>query len=114
TTKAIDAQIPLIAQRLQGLVDRGVEKVVVESWGDAAGDNPKNKELAQKRAEAIRAALVAAGIPQALVLAKPGDPRAPPKKGEAMAKKGEANWIVTVRVKHKDPLTQLPPKGPPP
>src|SRR5205823_6340607 len=103
----IDAQIPLVAQRLQGLVDRGVEKVVVESWADAPGDDKQKQELAQKRADAIRVALIAAGIPEALVSAKPGDLEDPPKKGEA-------NWIVTVRVKRKEPLTQLPPKGPAP
>jgi outer membrane protein OmpA-like peptidoglycan-associated protein len=107
TTKAMDAQIPLVAQRLQGLVDRGVEKIVVESWGDAAGDTKPNQELAQKRAEAIRAALIAAGIPEAIVFAKPGDLEDPPKKGES-------NWIVTVRTKRKEPLSVLPPKAPPP
>ena len=107
TTKAIESQLPLVAQRLQGLVDRGVEKIVIESWGDTAGDTKPNQELAQKRAEAIRAALIATGIPESMVFAKPGDLEDPPKKGES-------DWIVTVRTKRKEPLTQLPPKGPPP
>lgn len=105
-TKAMDAQIPLVAQRLQGLVDRGVEKIVVESWGDAAGENKANHDLAQKRADAIRAALIAAGIPEALVFARPGDLEDPPKKGDA-------NWIVAVRTKRKEPPTKLPTSGAP-
>ena len=95
------AQITMISQRLQGLVDRGVEKIVIESWGDTAGENKVNEALATKRADAISAALVAAGIPEGLIKARPGDLGDPPAKTKA-------NYVVTVRTKRKGPLGKKP------
>jgi OmpA-OmpF porin, OOP family len=100
-TKPMKAQIAMIAQRLQGLVDRGVEKIVIESWADTAGENAANESLATKRANAIAAALAAAGIPEGLVKARVGDLADPPSKAKA-------NWLVTVRTKRKAALTGKP------
>ena len=100
-TKPMKAQIAMIMQRLQGLVDRGVEKIVIEAWADTAGDNKANEALATKRADAITAALVAAGIPESLVKARPGDLADPPAKGKP-------NYVVTVRTKKKSALTGKP------
>jgi len=100
-TKPMKAQIAMIAQRLQGLVDRGVEKIVIEGWADKAGESPANEKLATARAEAIGKALEAAGIPAGLVKAKPGDLGDPPAKGKP-------NYLVTVRTKRKAPLTGKP------
>lgn len=97
-TPKMKAQINMIMQRLQGLVDRGVEKIVVESWADTAGDNKANEALATKRAEAMAAAIVAAGVPEGLVKARPGDLGDPPAKGKP-------NYVVTVRTKRKAALT---------
>jgi OOP family OmpA-OmpF porin len=96
-TKAMKAELPLIAQRLQGLVDRGVKEIVVEGFGDRAGEDAKNKELAQKRADALRVALVGTGIPEALIKAKVGD------LVEALPK-GRPSYLVTVRLRRKAPL----------
>lgn len=104
-TKPMKAQIAMIAQRLQGLVDRGVEKIVIESWGDKAGENKANETLATKRAEAIAAALTEAGIPEGLIKARPGDLGDPPGKDKA-------NWLVTVRTKRKAPLKTTTPAAP--
>jgi OOP family OmpA-OmpF porin len=106
-TKPMKAQIAFIAQRLQGLVDRGVEKIVIEAWADTAGENKANEALAQKRADAIAEALVTTGIPKELIKAKPGDLADPPAKDKA-------NYLVTVRTKRKEPLTKLPPPAPKP
>ncbi len=100
-TKPMRAQIAMIAQRLQGLVDRGVEKIVIESWADAAGETPANEALATKRADAIAAALSAAGVPEGLVKARVGDLADPPSKAKP-------NWLVTVRTKRKAALTGKP------
>jgi len=97
-TKQMKAQIAMIAQRLQGLVDRGVEKIVIESWADTAGENKANEALANKRADAIGAALVATGIPEGLVKPRAGDLGDPPTKGKP-------NYVVTVRTKRKSALT---------
>jgi len=96
--KPMKAQIAMIAQRLQGLVDRGVEKIVIEAWADKAGETPANEALAIKRAEAISAALTAAGIPEGLIKPRAGDLADPPGKDKA-------NWLVTVRTKRKAPLS---------
>jgi len=93
-TKQMKAQIAMIAQRLQGLVDRGVEKIVIEAWADAAGESKANEALATKRADAIAAALAAAGIPEGLVKARAGDLGDPPAKPKP-------NYLVTVRTKKK-------------
>jgi len=106
-TKPMKAQIALIAQRMQGLVDRGVEKIVIESWADTAGENKANEALAQKRADAIAEALVATGIPKELIKAKPGDLGDPPGKDKA-------NYLVAVRTKRKEPLSKLTPPAPKP
>ncbi|MBI2394956.1 MAG: thrombospondin type 3 repeat-containing protein [Deltaproteobacteria bacterium] len=103
--KAMTAQIALVAQRLQGLVDRGVEKIVIETWADTAGETKPNEALAQKRADALVAALVATGIPEALVKGRPGDLADPPAKPKA-------NWLVTVRTKRKAPLPGVAPAAP--
>jgi OmpA-OmpF porin, OOP family len=106
-SKPMKAQIAMIAQRLQGLVDRGVEKIVIESWADVAGENPANEALATKRADAIAAALAAAGIPEGLIKGRAGDLADPPTA------KNKPNWIVTVRTKRKAPLTGKPAAQPP-
>ncbi|MEO7091902.1 MAG: OmpA family protein, partial [Polyangiales bacterium] len=95
--KPMALQLAMIAQRLGGLVDRGVDKIVIESWGDAAGENKANETLAQKRADAIKGQLLAAGIPETLIRATPGDLGDPPVKPKA-------NYVVTVRAKRKEPL----------
>jgi outer membrane protein OmpA-like peptidoglycan-associated protein len=100
-TKPMNAQLSMVAQRLQGLADRGVDKIVIETWADTAGEGEANVALAKKRAEAIRAALVALGIPDGLIVAKPGDLADPPQKPRA-------NWLVTVRTKRKTPLGKKP------
>ena len=103
-TKPMSAQLTMIAQRLGGLVDRGVERIVVESWGDSAGENKANEALAQKRADAVAAALISLGIPQSLIKTNPGDLGDPPGKPRA-------NYVVTVRAKRKEPLKK-PSLGP--
>ena len=100
--KAMTAQLAMIAQRLGGLVDRGVEKVVIEAWADTAGDDAAHQKLAQSRADAIAGALVKIGVPDALIKATPGDLGDPPDKTKA-------NYVVTVRTKLKQPLSKLPP-----
>jgi OOP family OmpA-OmpF porin len=104
--KAMATQIAMIAQRLGGLVDRGVDRIVVESWGDNAGENAANETLAKKRADAVKAELVAAGIPDSLIKTNPGDLADPPAKPKA-------NYLVTVRAKRKEPLKK-PVLGAPP
>jgi outer membrane protein OmpA-like peptidoglycan-associated protein len=96
-TKPMKAQIAIIAQRVQGLVDRGVEKIGIEAWADTAAENKANEALAQKRAEAIGAALVAAGVPEGLIKPRVGDLADPPKGAKP-------NWQITVRTKRKAPL----------
>jgi outer membrane protein OmpA-like peptidoglycan-associated protein len=96
-TKAMRAQIPLIVQRLGGLADRGVERITIEAWGDTAAESAANEALATKRAQAIADALIATGIPEKLVKAKPGDLGDPPAKTKP-------NYLVTVRTKRKGPL----------
>lgn len=100
-SKPMKAQIAMIAQRLQGLVDRGVEKIVIEGWADAAGENKVNEALATRRADAIATALAAAGIPEGLIKARVGDLADPPGKTKP-------NWIVTARTKRKNALTGKP------
>jgi len=97
-TKQMKAQMVMIMQRLQGLVDRGVEKIVVEAWADTAGESKANEALATKRADAFAAALVEAGIPEGLVKARVGDLGDPPPKNKP-------NYLVTVRTKRKAPLS---------
>ncbi|MGZ3475399.1 MAG: thrombospondin type 3 repeat-containing protein [Polyangiales bacterium] len=96
-TKPMKAQIAMIAQRVQGLVDRGVEKIGIEAWADTAGENKANEALAMKRAEALAAALVAAGVPEGLIKPRVGDLADPPKGAKP-------NWLITVRTKRKAPL----------
>ncbi len=100
--KAMTAQVAMIAQRMQGLVDRGVEKIVIEAWADTAGETKANEALAIKRAEAVAKALADAGIPAGLIQSRPGDLADPPKKPAA-------NWLVTVRTKRKQPLSSTAP-----
>lgn len=100
-SKQMKTQIAMIAQRLQGLVDRGVEKIVIEGWSDVAGENAASETIATKRADAIAAALSAAGIPEGLIKSRVGDLADPPGKTKP-------NWIVTVRTKRKTPLTGKP------
>ncbi len=103
-TKPMAAQLMLVAQRLQGLVDRGVEKIVIEAWADVAGENEKNQKLALARAEALKKALASTGIPETLIKAQVGDLGDPPDKTKA-------NWLVTVRNKRKEPLGKKKPVG---
>ncbi|MFI5297760.1 MAG: thrombospondin type 3 repeat-containing protein, partial [Polyangiales bacterium] len=94
---AMRAQVRMIAQRAQGLADRGVKEIVVDGWADRAVDTPASRDLAMKRAEALKASLVAADIPAGLVVARVGD------FAEAR-KKGEPSYLVTVRTKRKTAL----------
>lgn len=49
-------------------------KAAISGFNDATGDAAKNAELSKHRAEAVQAALVAAGVPQdQTVLEKPAD-----------------------------------------
>lgn len=100
-TKPMKAQIAMIAQRLQGLVDRGPEKVQVEAWADTTLDSKPNELLAQKRADALKAALVEAGIPETLLKTKVGDPSELPAKDRS-------SYLVSVRAKRKTPLDGRP------
>ena len=104
-TNPMAAQLLMIAQKLDGLVDRGVEKVRIQAWADAPGDTPQNQKLAEKRADAIAAELEKLGIPAAIVKAQPGDLGDPPGKTKA-------NYLVSVRTKRKEPLSKLPSTGP--
>ncbi len=103
-TKPMKAQIAMIAQRVQGLVDRGVEKISVESWGDTKGENKANEALASKRAEGIAAALVAAGVPEGLIKTRVGDLADPPAKNKA-------NYLIAVKTKRKNALTGKKPEA---
>ncbi|WP_051236881.1 YidB family protein [Ottowia thiooxydans] len=50
-------------------------KAVISGFNDPTGDAAKNAELSKQRAEAVQAALVAAGVPQdRTVLEKPAEP----------------------------------------
>ena len=50
-------------------------KAVISGFNDPTGDPAKNAELSKQRAEAVQAAVVAAGVPQErTVLEKPADP----------------------------------------
>jgi outer membrane protein OmpA-like peptidoglycan-associated protein len=100
-TKPMKAQIALVAQRLQGLVDRNLEKVQVEAWGDTTLDSKPNEQLAQKRAEALKAALVEAGIPETLLKTKLGEPSELPAKDRS-------SYLISVRAKRKTPLDGKP------
>ena len=52
-------------------------KAVISGFNDPTGDPAKNAELSKQRAEAVQAALVAAGVPQErTVLEKPAEPTA--------------------------------------
>lgn len=70
---------PLAAQLAQlALLVRGrmpVASIVVEGYADRSGDeSPRAVELAEKRALAVKAALVAAGLPEDRISAATGDP----------------------------------------
>jgi outer membrane protein OmpA-like peptidoglycan-associated protein len=96
-TKPMKAQLAMVAQRLQGLVDRGVEKVQIEAWADSAVESKPNLAFAEKRANALKAALIEAGVPEALIKAKVGELTDPPAKEKA-------NFLISVRTKRKGPL----------
>jgi OmpA-OmpF porin, OOP family len=42
-------------------------QIAVAGFADAAGDNARNLDLSRRRAESVRAALIAAGVPEHLI-----------------------------------------------
>ena len=69
---------PEFADKAKGLVDflktNADVKAVVSGFNDPTGDPVKNAELSKQRAEAVQAALVAAGVPaDRTLLEKPAE-----------------------------------------
>ena len=82
-------------------------EVVVEAWPDRRGDTSvRALELASARGRAIKQVFVAAGIPDAVVLATPGDPNA---KG-ASAIEVSARRKARVRLRPRPPASDSPPR----
>jgi K(+)-stimulated pyrophosphate-energized sodium pump len=62
-----------LAQLVRGRMP--VAAIVVEGYADRSGDeSPRAVELAEKRALAVKQALVAAGLPEDRISAATGDP----------------------------------------
>jgi outer membrane protein OmpA-like peptidoglycan-associated protein len=68
---AMAAQIKMIGQRALG--EAPIQMIVVQTYADAPGATDKNENLAADRADAIRAILIAMGIPTDNVTAAVGD-----------------------------------------
>ena len=61
---ALPADAPAAITAIQAAADAAAgRKLVVSGFHDASGDPVRNAELAKERAKAVRAALVAAGVP---------------------------------------------------
>lgn len=87
--------LKMMAQKIRGLVK--FDRVIVEAYADAQIANPRNEKLAGERADAVKAAFVAAGIPGDRITAAAGDPteKRPP---------GAASIEVQVLVPKKKPV----------
>jgi outer membrane protein OmpA-like peptidoglycan-associated protein len=53
----------------------GLERVIVETYGDRPGADARQQALAIKRADSARASLLAAGVPEGALVAVAGDPQ---------------------------------------
>ena len=66
---AVDATADAaLAQTLEALAGSSTKKVLLSGYHDTTGDPARDAELAKERAKAVRAALVAKGVPLAQVL----------------------------------------------
>lgn len=66
---AVDASADAaLAQTVAALAGSTSKKVLLSGYHDTTGDPARNAELAKERAKAVRAALVAKGVPVAQVL----------------------------------------------
>lgn len=70
---ALPADAPAAVAAIKTAADAAAgRKLVISGFHDATGDPAKNAELAKERAKAVRAALVAAGLPaERVALRKP-------------------------------------------
>ncbi|HEU4410505.1 MAG TPA: OmpA family protein [Polyangiaceae bacterium] len=68
-------ELRMAAQALRAV--EGLERVVVETYPDRPGNDPQQEVLALRRAGAVRDALAAAGVPEALIAPAPGAMPAP-------------------------------------
>ncbi len=100
-SKPMKAQLAMIAQRLQGLVDRGLEKVQIEAWGDTSVESKANEALATVRAGALKLVLAQLGIPETMLKTKVGDPSELPAKDRS-------SYLISARTKRKTPLDGKP------
>jgi outer membrane protein OmpA-like peptidoglycan-associated protein len=89
--KPLEEQLRELAQLVRGHAP--VSAIIVEGFADRPGDeSPRSMDLAEKRAQAVKAALVAAGLPEDHISAATGDPneKRPP---------GAAQFDITVQRK---------------
>ncbi|MEZ4313401.1 MAG: OmpA family protein [Polyangiaceae bacterium] len=96
----LEKKLAMVAQLVRGA---SPVSVIIEAYADRQGDtSAKAADLADKRALAVKAALVAAGIPAEIVTAASGDP-------SAKRAPGAPSFDVTVRrPKPKTPKKPAP------
>jgi len=98
---------PADQQRLQevaryALADRAVERIYVDGHTDDVGGAPDNLELSRRRAETVRDALVAFGVPAERVVVRYHGARYPVAGNDQEAGRSQ-NRRSTVRLERRDP-----------
>jgi outer membrane protein OmpA-like peptidoglycan-associated protein len=89
-TPKMRAQLYMIAQKLGGLVDRKVQKIIIVAYPDDDKNADAAQKLAKKRAEAIAQVLEKLNFPATLI-----DTRA---QTFGDLPQGKPNYLVTVRL----------------